>query len=78
MDVPPLKLTSNRPAPSPNPLVAPAVNFISKPTEYLDTYFMAVKGNLRQISFLHVVHHAIMPIIMYILITMVRQREREG
>ena len=46
----------------------PAVNFISKPTEFLDTYFMAVKGNFRQMTVLHVSHHAIMPIIMYILI----------
>lgn len=53
------------------------VNYVSKPTEYLDTYFMAIKGNLRQITFLHVVHHALMPLIMYILITMVRDhRER--
>lgn len=44
------------------------VNYISKPTEFLDTYFMVVKGNYRQISYLHVSHHAIMPIIMYILI----------
>ena len=49
-----------------------AVNYISKPTEFLDTYFMVVKGNFRQISYLHVSHHAIMPIIMYILIDLVR------
>ena len=51
-----------------------AVNYISKPTEFLDTYFMVVKGNYRQISYLHVSHHAIMPIIMYILIDLVRWR----
>lgn len=40
------------------------VNFISKPTEYVDTLFFLLRGNMRQVSFLHVSHHAIMPIMM--------------
>jgi elongation of very long chain fatty acids protein 4 len=38
------------------------VNYISKPTEYFDTLFFLLRGNLRQVSFLHVSHHAVMPV----------------
>lgn len=40
------------------------VNYISKPTEYVDTLFFLLRGNLRQVSFLHTSHHAVMPVIM--------------
>ena len=31
--------------------------YVSKLYEYLDTYIMLLKGNLKQVSFLHVYHH---------------------
>jgi hypothetical protein len=48
-----------------------AVNFVTKPTEFVDTYFMLVKGNYRQVTWLHISHHAVMPINMTILLQMV-------
>jgi hypothetical protein len=48
-----------------------AVNFVTKPTEFVDTYFMLVKGNFRQVTWLHISHHAVMPINMTILLQMV-------
>merc|ERR1719487_121837 len=34
------------------------VFFLSKILDFADTFFMIVKGNWRQVSFLHVYHHA--------------------
>jgi len=48
------------------------VNLVTKPTEFVDTYFMLVKGNYRQVTWLHISHHAVMPLIMTILLQLVR------
>lgn len=42
-----------------------AVNYISKPTEFVDTFFMFANGKPEQASLLHVSHHIVMPIIIY-------------
>jgi hypothetical protein len=45
---------------------------VTKPTEFVDTYFMLVKGNYRQVTWLHISHHAVMPLIMTTLLQLVR------
>ena len=34
------------------------VSYVSKMYEFLDTFIMLIKNNLKQVSFLHVYHHA--------------------
>lgn len=41
------------------------VNYISKPTEFVDTFFMFANGKPEQASLLHVSHHIVMPLVMY-------------
>lgn len=41
---------------------------VAKVTEFLDTAFMVLRKKDNQISFLHLYHHSIMPIIVWIMI----------
>jgi len=42
--------------------------FISKIYEFIDTFIMLLKGNLNQVSFLHVYHHATISFIWWIIV----------
>lgn len=41
--------------------------FVSKIGEFNDTVIMLLKGNIRQVSFLHVYHHATISVIWWII-----------
>lgn len=41
------------------------MNYMSKPTEFVDTFFMFANGKPDQASLLHVSHHVVMPLVMY-------------
>lgn len=43
------------------------VFYLSKIYEFVDTFIMLVKGNLRQVSFLHVYHHVTVSMIMWLI-----------
>jgi elongation of very long chain fatty acids protein 4 len=43
------------------------VFFLSKIYEFVDTFIMLVKGNVRQVSFLHVYHHVTVTMLMWLI-----------
>ena len=40
--------------------------FFSKFTDFMDTFFMVVRHKYNQMTTLHVVHHAMMPVVVWL------------